>query len=381
MAVVVGDAFRGKAARFFSQNIDELQRELQAYLRVVGEQLRVANAIPEYHHDLTSGGTQEVFVYGRIYASYQEDDPAERGLLKAAEIQFVPEFYIPRLHLDIQPDIIPGIFRGQIIAARGIVDAHAFHATKLFTDTRSEPPEPLPPDFSGQIIFATGPYVTTDFERLRTLNAALRPYRGATIVLFGPFAPCDSEILMRVDTDWTARELMHEVIALLTDGIDQTNVIVIPSIDDALAMPFMPHPELPTMSRVQSKGDPCFISIGSTLRILATAFDIQFSVAGHYDGPTRTKTQEIVRQIAHQNSACPAMDPAVQVRYIAALAPPWCPHLIVSPTKLAGQIADVDGTKVVFLEKPRKLDKLHPFALVDIRSGQLTVNTRLTGSE
>ena len=100
MSIIVSDAFGDQIPRFFNQNVDYLQSELQTYVDLMGERLREANHLEEdYHYNLEEPGTSEILVYGRIYAGYDEDDRSERFNLAHAEIHFTPKFTLERKFL------------------------------------------------------------------------------------------------------------------------------------------------------------------------------------------------------------------------------------------------------------------------------------------
>jgi hypothetical protein len=94
------------------------------------------------------------------------------------------------------------------------------------------------------------------------------------IVFFGPFTPADCPLLTSIDAEFTAQELVQRVIDILLAGVDPARALFIPSVDDATALPLMPHPAPePPGSRALLQSDPCWLSLGA-VNVWATAFDI-----------------------------------------------------------------------------------------------------------
>ena len=64
VSVLVTDAFGDQTPRFFNQNIDSLQLDLQAYVDAMGARLRHANHIEdEYQYELDNAGTAWVWFH------------------------------------------------------------------------------------------------------------------------------------------------------------------------------------------------------------------------------------------------------------------------------------------------------------------------------
>lgn len=373
--ITTTDAFRGEWPKYFNQNIDSLQKKLQNYVKLMGERLRQRNNIPEYTYDLLNAGTGQVFIYGRIYARFQEDDPDETLTDKNAEIQLHPDFQdIQCLKLDYKDKVnIPGLFKGQIIAAQGIFDTDVFHATQIFTDCRTSPPSPLSDDFKTRIIAVNGPYVKESFEECQKLNEAIRSYDPEIVIFMGPFARKDCKLLHCENCEWTAVDLTTRVISILGETIE--NPIFIPAIDDCLAIPTIPRPPLQINTPHILLGDPVFITIQHEMRIMATANDLQRMIAKQYNGAGNTRRKEIPRQIALQASACPVMDPAVQYQYLSSLIPDGdSPHLMITSTVFFDLNEDVDGTKVVLVR--HNPGAVLTFTVIDVNGNHYSIEVK-----
>ena len=377
VSVLVTDAFGDQTPRFFNHNIDSLQLDLQAYVDAMGARLRHANHIEdEYQYDLDNAGMSDVLVYGRLYAGYEEDDTTERFSLKRAEIHFTPKFSVPFLKFDAANAEIGGLFRGQIVAARGFVDPRGFHASKIYTDMRDGPAPPLDTGFRARIAVVAGPYLNDSLETVGALNRRLREEVCPDYtIFFGPFVHETCPLLTGADCQFTAGELTKAVLDTLTEGL---RCATIASVDDALALPVMPHPALDLYEgKALVKGDPCFISVGGEMQVLATAYEMSFAILGQFDG-TGDRMQEIFTQMVHQCSACPVSDPVVQTQYISSLVPPKTPHLICCPTRIAlpdprKHEASIDGTTIVLVPKYVNKDTVRGFAVVAASDGAIQV--------
>ena len=361
------DAFEGKNPRFFNHNIDSLQSELQTYVKMMGKRLKIRNHIDKYTYDLLEPRTEQVYVYGRIYAGYQDEDQTERLTLKNAEIHFHPKFQVPFLKFDFPNGVEPGIFRGEIIAALGTVDAQSFHASKIYTDCRIDNATQLPDELSSRVISASGPYVTDNFELCEELNANIRSYKPDLVIFFGPFAPSNCKLLTATDCEYTAQELTEKVVSLITKDIP--NSIVIPAPNDALAVPVIPRPALNLKINANSLGDPTFIKLKDCLNVMAIANDLQQLIGQQYDGPG-SKRDEVPKLIAHQCSACPSIDPSVQIQYLQNLVPKETPHLIVVSSKFFNIHNNYDGTNVVYVKQDLR-EKALSFVIIDIDGNEM----------
>lgn len=357
MQVVVSDAFHEKTPRFFNQNINNLQMELRNYVDMMGERLKAANSLEDYHYNLEDPGTSEILVYGRLYSAYQEDDPDESFLLTNAEIHFTKQFSesVPFLRFEVEEAELArlgGLFRGQIIAARGFADSRTFHASKIFTDARPAVPVPIADDFQAKIAIVAGPYVDENLDRVGELNYKLQKEVCPDYTIFiGPFAQESCKLLNSADCQFTAAELTETVINNLTEGL---RCVVVTSIEDELDIPVMPHP--PVMmyhGMALVKGDPCFVTLGGHFEIMATSYDMFSGIMKNYAGHNEARRDVAMRQIAHQNSACPVMEASVQLQYISSLAPERPPHVICSPSafRMAPLHAQEGATHVISVPK------------------------------
>lgn len=373
VSVYLLDAFGDQTPRFFNQNIDSLQLDLQTYVDAMGERLKQANHFTdEYTFDLDEHGTSEILIYGRMYSGYEEDDTSERFSLQRAEIHFTPRFSLPFLKFHSENAPIEGLFRGQIIAARGFVDTRGFHASQVYTDTRAEPAPPLPSDLSARIAIISGPYVHDSLDSVAALNQRLKnEILPDYTIFFGPFAHTTCPLLNGSDCQFTAGELTKNVIDQLTDGLQ---CVAIPSTEDELALPIMPHPPLDLYrGRASVKGDPCFLKFGGEMRVLATAYEISFAILSQFDGPSKDRMQECIKQVVHQGTACPVLDPSVQVQYLSAMVPPGTPHLICCPTRMRQMTQTIDGTTVVLVPKYMANGTVRGFAVVNVRDNSIEV--------
>lgn len=367
-SVLFEDGFGGQHPRFFDQNIDSLQKDLQNYVEMMGERLKERNKINEYTYNLLEAGTDQVYVYGRIYAGFQEDDPTEKLTDKNAEIQFVPKFdQVHKLKFEYQEGVIPGLFRGQIIAAQGIIEANVFYASKIFTDCRKEDPAPLPEDFSARIIAVSGPYESDSFDSIDNLNERIRNCHPDLVIFFGPFASKTSKILTSADCKFTYKEYTEEVINRLGKDIDHT--IFIPSSTDAYAVPTIPRPMLQLNTDQSLMADPTFITLKHDLQITATANDLQMLIGQQYNGPGSSRRDEIPKQIAHQCSTCPVMDSSIQIQYLKSLVPKSTPHIFLVSTRILSRIhKNIDGTHVIYVKQE---SKPFNFTVIDINGNEI----------
>lgn len=365
------DAFKGQHPRFFNQNVDSLQKDLQKYVKMMGKRLKKRNNIEHYTYNLQEAGTDEVYVYGRIYAGFQDDDPTEKLTEKNAEIHFISKFEnVPYLKIDYQKDVIDGLFRGQIIAARGTVDTNVFHASQIFTDCRTSNPTILTDDFNARIIAVSGPYDFDTFEPLDELNAKIKSYKPDLVIFFGPFASQTCKQLTSKDCKYTAQELTEEVMNHLGNGID--DAIFIPSSTDLLSIPTIPRPIFPYNSDQILSSDPTFITVKGDLEITATANDLQMLIGQQYNGHG-SKREEIPKQIAHQCSACPAMDSTVQIQYLSSLVPESTPHIFLSSTIFFDLISNIDGTNVIYV---RQYIKSLSFTVINVKGNEITAEVK-----
>ena len=368
ISVLFDDAFKGQQPRFYDQNIANLQNDLQKYVEMMGERLKKRYEIDHYTYKLLEAGADQVYVYGRIYTGFQEDDQDEKLTEKNVEIQFVPEFDIHKLKFEYQKDVIPGLFRGQIIAACGVVDTKVFHASQIFTDCRISDPTTLPENFHARIIAASGPYESGSFDLCEELNEKIKSYNPDLVIFFGPFATEKSKMLNSTEYDFTALELTEEIINRLGKDID--NAAFIPSKDDLLSVPKIPRPSLPVNTDHFLQSDPTFITFQHALQIAATANDIQMLISQQYTGPGQTRRTEIPKQIAHQCGACPVMDVHLQNKYLSTLVPDFTPHIFLVSTKIFSKLdLNVDGTHVIYVKQEGK--KLN-FTVINVNENEIT---------
>lgn len=356
------DVFNQIHGRFFDQDIKSLQAKLQMHVQEVSENIKKANNIKDdWTFDLENSDIQNVLVYGRIYSGYQEDNPTEHFDISNAFLHFTSDFNLDYIQIIVQNnDICPGLFKGQIVVVRGTINNGCLLPVNVYTDSRCEIPNKFNDDLQCKVVVAAGPYFTDNLEKVVELNSKIKSYKPDLIILLGPFVTSDSSLLMKQDCQYTAVELTQKVIDLLIDGCEN-KLILIPSIDDAIALPVLPHPAI---SQYKGKGnvygDPAFIKLKDQVEILATAYDIPFAINQNYDGDRTLRRINVARQIAHQNSACPAMTPDVQIQYLSSLVPKVTPNIILTGTRLFSLHETFEGTNVIYV-------------LQYIRSGILTV--------
>lgn len=363
------DAFNKINPKFFDQNIDSLQKDLQSYVEMMGERLKIRNNIEEYTYDLNEVGTNEVCVYGRIYAGFREDDPTEKLTDKNAEIQFVPKFEFDQVHklkFEYQEGTISGLFRGQIIAAKGIINTNVFCASQIFTDCRTEDPEPLPNDFQARIIAVSGPYESESFDLIDNLNERIRSHNPDLVIFFGPFASKTSSLFSSADCKYTYKEYTEEVMRHL--GKDIEDSIFIPSNADAFSIPTVPRKFLELHINQTYSADPTFITLKNKLEITATANDLQFLIGQQYNGSGLSRREEIPKQIAHQCSACPVMDSSIQNQYLKSLVPTDTPHIFLISTRIFSLHKDIDGTHVIYIKQE---NKSFNYTVIDIKGNEI----------
>ena len=228
-------------------------------------------------------------------------------------------------------------------------------------------------EFSCKIAIVAGPYVYNSLDTVSELNCKLKSEVNPDYaIFFGPFAPAESPMLNAQDCEYTAGELTDHVIDILSQGL---RCVMIPSVDDDLALPLMPHPRLSMYSgAAMINGDPCFITLGDEMNIMATSYEIPFAILSQFDGAGTNRMQECLVQIAHQNSACPVLDPIVQVQYIGSLVPPKCPHLICCPTRMKPDFAKIDDTNVVIVPRYMNNSTIRGYAAVSINGNEMEVS-------
>ncbi|KAH0793117.1 DNA polymerase alpha subunit B [Histomonas meleagridis] len=370
----ISDVFdQQQHGRFFNHDIDSLQLELQNYVRNVGERIKKANNIEEeWTYDLERAEINNVLVYGRMYSGFQEDDPSEHFNLSNAQIHFTPDFNIPFLKFTLPNGVEPGLFRGQIIAAEGTINSDEFIPSKIYTDARPNKPNAFQEDLKTKLIVATGPYFTDNLETVAELNAKIKSYSPDFVIFLGPFVQPNNVLLMSPNCEYTAFELTQLVLDKLSEGIEDS--VFIPSTEDALALPVIPHPKFAQYNgRANVFGDPCFVTLMDQINVLATANDIPLSINQNYSGEGESRRINVARQIAYQNSACPAMSPNLQIQYISKLVPENPPNIILTGTHLFNLHECFDGTNVIYVSQYIKNNAI---AVIDVNGNNIT--TRFT---
>lgn len=367
------DAFGTQKPRYFHQNISTQQQELQQYVHRMGEKLRVANHFAEeYTYKLSESQFSDALVYGRLY-SIQQENNAERISYDNCEIHFHPDFDIHHLKFDAPETVMSGMFKGQVIAAKGKIEKDVFHAIEVYTDCRDVPVNEIPNDLEMKIVVVSGPYFTNDLNVLDELNQHLKQIQCSKVIFLGPFVLANCPLLNGADVQYTPVELQNLVLAKLTDGIEHP--FIIGSVDDQTTIPFIPHPPLNNyQGPAFNCSDPIFLTYKGQINMVVTAFDVPRTVSSNYEGPQSLRREGVANAIANQCCACPVMDQYVQTHYLPNLIPEFSPNIFISATKLFSASFVFDNTNVVYVS-PYNRKKEYTFINIQDSKVEITFPT------
>lgn len=358
--------------RFFSSNIQAMQKALCDYVDQMGQLLKQNNKIEgEYTYDLEVSNTGDIIIYGRIYAKLDNENATEKLIKRKSQIQLTPKFSRNYLDFDVEDDQKMFYYRGQIIAAIGRFQNETFIAKQIFSDTRTTKPREISTLFNFNISVAAGPYFTNGLEEVQEFVEGIVENKPDLAIFLGPFIPQDSKLILSKECVRTAEDLTKEVIEILSKPLK--NVVFVSSPEDAMSVPTLPCPAIADGGLNYSiTGDPVFIEYGD-LDLFMTSFNTFKACAANFQGKNVVDGKEISRintvlnEIIYQANICPCIDPTIQSEFISMFRPFRTPHIYITSGVVNSTISEIDGTQAILVNPAARKS----FVLIHVKDGKV----------
>lgn len=320
--------------------------------RLVEMEAELAAAMQGRHPDETTvlgvvGRTSqaETILCGRIVCDGLEGRLNERAILlegsralaKGARVQ---------LNCSACPQV--AAFPGQLVAVLGRsgMTGTTFHARDFIAGLPLSPAPPLPAAEAStgplHILVLSGPYCLKNSLDYSPLEKALEYAAGASpdvLLLLGPLVDAGNKLVMNGDVELpdegepcTFEELYTQyVLPILHRGLQRlrrvrnTQVLVVPSLEEALSFHPMPQPPLDValspivsaarldqirkLGNVKFLPNPAHVQIGSTLRVSVTSADALSPVlrSGLVLRPEEKKIEKALRLLQQQRTLFPVV--------------------------------------------------------------------------
>mmetsp|Transcript_32557 Transcript_32557/g.56338 ORF Transcript_32557/g.56338 Transcript_32557/m.56338 type:complete len:501 (-) Transcript_32557:1399-2901(-) len=310
---------------------------------------------------LTKHSETPVTVVGRIITMNDEQLSQENLMLETTH---------DRIKLNV--DRLSGywLFPGQIVAVTGTCDSTCFYAQEIKSGLQCPYKELSPSqaeDYSFslhssplKVLVARGPFTGNedfDYKGLHALVNHANAKRYHTVILLGPFLSIRHKHISRgvcksihSKSDATFEECFLHMIDFLNSSLDNSKVILVPSLLDAFVDLPLPQPGF-VHQKVQVTENPCNLTING-LQISIANYDIIKEVLMQSvlrSSAPINKNEVVVRQLLEQQSLMPLLKGfPVDWHYAKHFDLHYSPDLLIVGSSLGMHFQEVSNTLSLF---------------------------------